>query len=96
MFDALKETIIGPNPCPWPWPKKPLDTKDILIMALLYIMILILTKGVAAGTAFAMASKNTVSQKMCCGWQRRINHGRNSIDSAGGTGVKSNRRKGVR
>ena len=57
MFDALKETIIGPNPCPWPWPKKPLDTKDILIMALLYIMILILTKGVAAGTAFAMASK---------------------------------------
>ena len=26
-------------------------------MALLYIMILILTKGVAAGTAFAMASK---------------------------------------
>jgi hypothetical protein len=57
MFDALKETIIGPNPCPWPWPKKPLDTKDILIMALLYIMILILTKGVVAGTAFAMASK---------------------------------------
>ena len=57
MFDALKETIIGPNPCPWPWPKKPLDTKDILIMALLYIMILILTKGVTAGTAFAMASK---------------------------------------
>ncbi len=57
MFDALKETIVGPNPCPWPWPKKPLDTKDILIMALLYIMILILTKSVAAGTAFAMASK---------------------------------------
>ena len=57
MFDALKETIIGPNPCPWPWPKKPLDTKDMLIMALLYIMILILTKGVATGTAFAMASK---------------------------------------
>ena len=57
MFDALKETIIGPDPCPWPWPKKPLDTKDILIMALLYIMILILTKGVATGTAFAMASK---------------------------------------
>ena len=55
MFDALKETIIGPNPCPWP--KKPLDTKDLLIMALLYIMFLILTKGVTAGTAFAMASK---------------------------------------
>ena len=55
MFDALKETIIGPNPCPWPWSKKPLDTKDILIMALLYIMFLILTKGVVEGTAFAMA-----------------------------------------
>ena len=57
MFDALKETIIGPNPYPWPWPKKPLDTKDILIMALLYIMYLILTKGIVAGTAFTMASK---------------------------------------
>ena len=57
MFDALKETIIGPNPCPWLWPKKPLDTKDILIIALLYVMFLILTKGVVAGTAFAMASK---------------------------------------
>ncbi len=55
MFDALKETIIGPNPCPWP--KKPLDAKDVLVIALLYIMFLILTKGVATGMAFAMASK---------------------------------------
>lgn len=55
MFDWMKETIIGPNP--EPWPKKPLDTKDLLIMALLYLLFLILTKGVAAGTAFAMASK---------------------------------------
>ena len=60
MFDLLKETIIGPNPDPWPWPKWPKrewDTKDIIIAALLYIMLLILTKGVAAGAAFAMASK---------------------------------------
>ena len=57
MLDSLKETIIGPAPYPWPWPKKPLDSKDILIMALLYIMYLILTKGIVAGTAFAMASK---------------------------------------
>ncbi len=55
MFDWLKDTIIGPNP--EPWPKKPLDTKDMLILALLYLMFLILTKGVAAGTAFAMASQ---------------------------------------
>ena len=55
MFDMLKSTIIGPNPCPWP--KKPLDTKDLLIMALLYLLFLILTKGVATTTAFAMASK---------------------------------------
>ena len=57
MLDSLKETIIGPAPYPWPWPKKPLDSKDILIMALLYIMYLILTKGIVAGTAFTMASK---------------------------------------
>lgn len=57
MFEMLKSTIIGPNPDPWPWPNKPLDTKDILIMALLYLMFLILTKGVATATAFSMASK---------------------------------------
>ena len=58
MFDVLEETIVGPNPYPWPkWPKRDWDIKDALIVALLYIMILILTKGVAAGTAFAMASK---------------------------------------
>jgi len=55
MFDMLKSTIIGPNP--EPWPKTPLDTKDMLILALLYLMFLILTKGLAVGTAFAMASK---------------------------------------
>jgi len=57
MFEILKSTIIGPNPEPWPWPKKPLDTKDVLIMALLYLMFIILTKGVATATAFSMASK---------------------------------------
>ena len=57
MFEMLKSTIIGPNPDPWPWPNKPLDTKDILIMALLYLMFLILTKGVATATAFSMASQ---------------------------------------
>ncbi len=57
MFEILKSTIIGPNPEPWPWPRKPLDTKDILIMALLYLIFLILTKGVATATAFSMASK---------------------------------------
>ena len=56
MFDALKETIIGPDPYPWPkWPKRDWDIKDALIVALLYIMFLILTKGVVTGTAFAMA-----------------------------------------
>lgn len=58
MFDYLKETIIGPNPDPWPkWPKGDWDTKDVLIAALLFLMYLILTKGVAVGAAFAMASK---------------------------------------
>ena len=58
MFDYLKETIIDPNPDPWPkWPKGDWDTKDVLIAALLFLMYLILTKGVAVGAAFAMASK---------------------------------------
>ena len=60
MFDDLLSPIIGPNPRPWPWPKWPdedLDTKDMLIAALLFLMFLILSKGVAVGTAFAMASK---------------------------------------
>lgn len=58
MFDYLKETIIGPNPDPWPkWPKGDWDTKDVLIAALVFLMYLILTKGVAVGAAFAMASK---------------------------------------
>ncbi len=58
MFDLLKETIIGPNPDPWPkWSKEDWDTKDVLIAALVFLMYLILTKGVAAGAAFAMASK---------------------------------------
>ena len=57
MLDGLTKAIIGPNPEPWPWPKRDWDAKDILIAALLYIMLLILTKGVTTGTAFAMASK---------------------------------------
>lgn len=62
MFDALKEilpksTIIGPNPGPWPFPRRDPDVKDILLLALLYLMFLIFTRGVAMPTAFAMASK---------------------------------------
>ena len=56
MFDHLN-TIIGPNPDPWPFPKHDWTTKEILIAAILYLTFLILTRGVAAGTAFAMASK---------------------------------------
>ena len=56
MFDAL-HTIIGPNPDPWPFPKHEWTMKEILIAAVLYLTFLILTRGVAAGTAFAMASK---------------------------------------
>ena len=56
MFDLLN-TIISPNPDPWPFPKHEWTMKEILIAAILYLMFLILTRGVAAGTAFAMASK---------------------------------------
>ena len=56
MFDAL-HTIIGPNPDPWLFPKHDWTMKEILIAAVLYLTFLILTKGVATGTAFAMASK---------------------------------------
>ena len=56
MFDLLN-TIVGPNPDPWPFPKHEWTTKEILIAAILYLTLLILTRGVATGTAFAMASK---------------------------------------
>ena len=56
MFDLLN-TIVGPNPDPWPFPKHEWTTKEILLGAILYLTFLILTRGVAAGTAFAMASK---------------------------------------
>ena len=56
MFDAL-HTIIGPNPDSWPFPKHDWTMKEILIAAVLYLTFLILTRGVAASTAFAMASK---------------------------------------
>ncbi len=62
MFDALKDVlstnrIIGPNPDPWPFPKREPDLKDLLLLAVLYLVFLIFTRGVAAPTAFAMASK---------------------------------------
>lgn len=62
MFDALKDVlstnrIIGPNPDPWPFPKREPDLKDILMLAVLYLVFLIFTRGVAVPTAFAMASK---------------------------------------
>ena len=53
MFELLRKTIIGPNPCPFP-PKW--DTRDILLLAILYLLLLILTKGVAPAAAFGMAS----------------------------------------
>ncbi len=55
MFGMFKGTIIGPNP--YPWPRKPMDTKDVIIIALLYLMFLILTKGVATATAFSLVSQ---------------------------------------
>lgn len=62
MFEALKEVlhtnrIIGPNPDPWPFPKREPDMKDLLLLAVLYLVFLIFTRGVATPTAFAMASK---------------------------------------
>ena len=56
MFDKFS-SIFAPHPEPWPFPKKKWDLKDIVIAALLYLMYLILTKGVATGVAFTMASK---------------------------------------
>ena len=55
MFHRLIMSVVRPNPCPIP-PER-LDTRDILVLALLYLMFLILTKGVAAGTAITLAGK---------------------------------------
>lgn len=82
MFDAL-HTIIGPNPDSWPFPKHDWTMKEILIAAVLYLTVLILTRGVAAGTAFAMEAKSTTSAKMCCGRPQRSNHARSGDDSTG-------------
>ena len=56
MFDGLTKSIIEPNP-PWPFPPKEWDMRDVLILAVLYLTFLILTRGIAVSTAFAMASK---------------------------------------
>ncbi len=48
------EGIIDPNPCPEP--PLELDAKILLGLALLYLTILILTKGIAVETALSMAS----------------------------------------
>ena len=55
MFEMLKQTIIGPNP--YPWPRRKWDAEDILLMAILYLVFLIFTKGIAATTACTMAGK---------------------------------------
>ena len=54
---TLLYRVISPNPDPWPFPKHEWTTKEILIAAILYLTFLILTRGVAIGTAFAMTSK---------------------------------------
>ena len=81
MFDAL-HTIIGPNPDPWPFPKHDWTMKEILIAAVLYLTFLILTRGVAAGTAFAMASKKyNISEDELR--KAAKDHGRSGDDSTG-------------
>ncbi len=54
MFELFKKTIIGPDPCPFP-PKW--DAKDILLLAILYLLLLILTKSVAPAAAFGITSR---------------------------------------
>jgi hypothetical protein len=57
MLNMLKSTIVAPIPGPWPYPGGKIDVRDILVIALLYISILILIKGIVVGTACAMASR---------------------------------------
>lgn len=47
--------VIGPNPSPEP--PLELDARIIMGLALLYLVFLILTKGVAIDTAVSMASR---------------------------------------
>ena len=54
----LTSTIVSPIiQRPWPFPRRKIEVEDILVIALLYITMLILIKGLSMGTACAMATR---------------------------------------